>query len=289
MTSVGGGPLLVASDGADLWVSNNGGGTVSRVRASDGMKLGDWTGAADARGVLVAMGEIFLTGELVFGSPGRLYEIDPTQPPGSVTLLSASLGVSPEGLAFDGQRIWTANFGTGVAGSGSVSIITPNPVSITTVTTGFGACRGIVYDGENMWVTDYLNHQLMKLDSSGGVLLSVNVPAGPQFPAFDGTNIWVPNHNANSVSVVRATGGAAGTVLATLTGNGLDAPTQVAFDGERMMVTNGNGNMVSLWKASDMTPIGTYSTGGITSPFGVCSDGLNFWITLRSNDKLARF
>lgn len=55
------------------------------------------------------------------------------------------------------------------------------------------------------------------------------------------------------------------------------------------MVTNGLGNSVSLWNASDLTPIGTYSTGANPGPFGVCSDRLNFWITFPDAGKLARF
>lgn len=140
-----------------------------------------------------------------------------------------------------------------------------------------------------MWVIDYVDHQLMKMDSSGFPLSSVSVGAGASYPAFDGINIWVPNLNSNSVSVVRATGGLAGTVLATLTGNGLAGPTQAAFDGERILITNGGADSVSLWKASDLFAIGTCSTGTLTSPFGVCSDGLNFWITLFGPGYLARF
>jgi hypothetical protein len=77
-------------------------------------------------------------------------------------------------------------------------------------------------------------------------------------------------------------------VLATLTGNGLNAPWQAAFDGQRILVTNPTGNSVSLWKAADLTPIGSISTGAGTNPFGVCSDGINFWITLQGPNQLAR-
>jgi hypothetical protein len=55
LTTVGSVPELLKSDGADIWVANGGGGTVSRVRASDGRVLETWTGATDAQGVLVAM------------------------------------------------------------------------------------------------------------------------------------------------------------------------------------------------------------------------------------------
>jgi DNA-binding beta-propeller fold protein YncE len=283
LTTVGDAPQLVKSDGADLWVANFQSDTVSRVRASDGKLLETWSGANNAFGVLCAMGKVFITGKV---SPGSLYQIDPTQPAGAVTTLSSGLGDSPQGIAYDGQRIWTANAG------GSVSIITLNPTSVTNVTTGFASPQGIIYDGANIWVTDNIPgsvDKLRKLDSSGAILLSVDVGDTPFFPAFDGTNIWVPNFSSGTVSVVRATGGLAGTVLATLTGNGLNSPLQSAFDGERILVTNFSGNSVSLWKASDLTPIGTFSTGAMTIPFGACSDGLNFWVTLQGTDKLARF
>jgi DNA-binding beta-propeller fold protein YncE len=278
LTTVGTDPKYVKSDGADLWVANETSGTVSRVRASDGRLLETWTGATNAFGVLVAMGKVFVTG---FESLGKLYQIDPTQPACDVTTVPISLGSVPHGIAFDGQRIWTANAGH------TVSIITLNPPSVTTVG-GFEQPTGIIYDGANIWVTDYGDTDdpggfIMKLDSNGAVIQSVMVGGKPIGLGFDGTNLWVPNDN--SVSVIRASTGA---VIATLSGNGLNGPGQAAFDGERILVTNGSGNSVSLWKATDLTPIGSFSTGAGTNPNGACSDGLNFWITLGGTGQLAR-
>jgi hypothetical protein len=289
LTTVGIAAFYVKSDGADLWVVNIGSNSVSRVRASDGKLLETWTGAANAGGVLCAMGKVFVVAGT---NPGILYQIDPTQPAGAVTTVTSTLGNSPFVLAYDGQRIWTANYGSSAPNTGSVSIVTLNPLSVTTVTTGFNRPFGILYDGANIWVTDDVAGsvgKLHKLDASGAILQSVDVGNSPSYPAFDGTNIWVPNFNSNTVSVVRATGGLSGTVIATLSGNGLFNPFQAAFDGERLLVTNNIGHSVSLWKASDLTPIGTFPTGSNTRPAGACSDGLNFWITLSGTDKLARF
>jgi hypothetical protein len=69
----------------------------------------------------------------------------------------------------------------------------------------------------------------------------------------------------------------------------LDGPSAAAFDGQRILVTNSAGNSVSLWKAADLTPLGSFPTGASTLPFGATSDGLNFWITLRTPNRLARF
>jgi hypothetical protein len=278
LTQVGTFPELVESDGADLWVANNMSFTVSRVRASDGKQLDTWTDAIAAFGVLSAKGLIFVTGQT---GPGNLYQIDPAQPAGAVTALPISLGTAPRGIAFDGARVWTAN------SSGSVSIVTLNPLSVTTVMTGFVSPQGILYDGANMWVTDTgtVPGKLFKLDSNGAIVQTVIVGNSTGFPVFDGTNIWVPNFSSDSMTVVRAS---TGTVLATLTGNGLSGPSTAAFDGERILVTT-FFNSVSLWKAADLTPLGSISTGSATTPFGACSDGLNFWITLQGADKLARF
>jgi DNA-binding beta-propeller fold protein YncE len=279
LTTVGSAPQLVESDGTDLWVANFGSNTVSRVRASDGKLLGTWTGADSAFGVLPANGMMFITGN-TSGPGGSLYRIDPTQVAGPVTTLTSALGSFTRGIAFDGARVWTANAG------GSVSIVTLNPLSITTLTTGFTQPVGILYDGANMWVTDQATGRLFKLDSNGTIIQTVTVGTTPQFPVFDGANIWVPNSDSHTVTVVRALTGA---ILATLTGNGLGSATTAAFDGERILVTNSSGQSVSLWKAADLSPLGSPSIGSNAPQIGACSDGLNFWITLLNISKLARF
>jgi hypothetical protein len=285
LTNVGDNPQLVEFDGTDLWVAHYLSGNVMRIRPSDGKVLDTWTGATGATGIVCAMGRIFVTGQT---NPGSLYMIDPSQPAGAVTTLTSALGDYSASIAFDGSRIWTANT------SGSVSIVSLNPTAVTTVSTGFVQAWGILYDGSNIWVTDAGPDTLLKLDKSGNIVQTILVGASPAAPVFDGTNIWVPNFDSNSVTVVRVkdAGGnplASAFVLATLTGNGLGQPLVAAFDGERILVTNVAGNSVSLWKAADLTSLGTFATGAGTVPVGACSDGLNFWITLNNTDKLARF
>ena len=157
---------------------------------------------------------------------------------------------------------------------------------------------GVLYDGANIWVTDLGDDTIKKLNSDGSIAQTINVGSNPHHPIFDGTNIWAPNRTTNSLTVVRvkdAVGNplAAAFVLATLTGNGLDQPVVAAFDGERILITNNstfnNAGSVSLWKAADLTPLDSQSTGGFTEPFGACSDGLNFWIVLNGGNFLARF
>jgi YVTN family beta-propeller protein len=274
-------PSFVQSDGSDVWVANGAGSEVFRVRGSDGALLQTWTGADQSQGVLVAMGRIFVAGQV---APGALYRINPTQAPGVVTTVASNLGDGSKGIAFDGGRIWTANYG------GSVSIVTPTvslPWTVTTVSTGFDATMtGAFFDGANVWVTEPGTGTLLKLDPAAAILQTVTVGSSPRYPIFDGTNIWVPNTGSNSVSVVRASTGA---VLATLTGNGLNQPWGSAFDGQRVLVTNFNAASVSLFKAADLSPLGSFQVGlNLSQPVSACSDGVNFWIAMQ-NGPLARF
>jgi DNA-binding beta-propeller fold protein YncE len=284
LTDVGSSPQLVEFDGTDLWVANATGASVMRVRPGDGKLLETWTGATSAVSIVTAIGKVFVTGAT---SPGALYMIDPMQPAGAVTTLTSALGNNPLGIAFDGSRLWTAN-------EGSVSIVSLNPTVVTTVSTGFGSLRGILFDGSHIWVTDNTASAVHKLNSDGSIAQTLSVGNGPRHPVFDGTNIWVPNRLSNSLTVVRAKDAvgnplASAFVLATLSGNGLNEPLTAAFDGEFVLVTNINVHMVSLWKAADLTPLGTFATGAGTNPLGACSDGLNFWITMNGTNKLARF
>ena len=210
LTTVGTFPKGMRFDGADIWVANGSGDTISRVRASDGMLLQTWTGANEAWGVLAARGLIIAVGAT---NPGSLYSLDPRLAPGIVTIVASNLGGASDGIAFDGGRVWTANPGV----PASVSIVTPGasiPWSVTTVTAGFSSPAAPVFDGSNIWVTDKSAGTLLKLDSAAAVLQTVTVGSTPFYPAFDGTNIWVPNFGSSSVTVVRASNGA---VLQTLT------------------------------------------------------------------------
>jgi len=279
ITTVGANPNFVESDGSDLWVCNFNSDSVSRVRGSDGTLLATWTGAAEASGVVVVNGRIVVGG----GTTGKLYGIDPTQAAGAVATVATNVDGIIFGLAFDGARVWTAN-------STSVSKVTvgaTTPWTVTTVSTGFLGPKGVLVDGLDVWVTDSLAGTLLRIDETGAILQTVTVGAGPSYPVFDGQNIWVPNNVGNSISVVRAS---TGVVLQTLTGNNMNGPWVAAFDGQRVLVTNhGGNNSVSLWKAADLTIAGAFPTGGGTDPYGACSDGVNFWITLNTVGKLARF
>ena len=100
-------------------------------------------------------------------------------------------------MAFDGARIWTANF------DGSVSIVTPAsspPWPVTTITSGFSQPTGILFDGSNVWVTDQGAGTLLRLDAAGAILQTIPVVPSPDFRVFDGANICFPASGASASS-----------------------------------------------------------------------------------------
>ena len=269
-------PTEVACDGRDVWVSGPTEGKIWRVRGSDGRILDTWTGALQPLGLTAVNGQVVAVGATI---PGFLFRIEASKPAGAVTTVATNVGQHPNDIVSDGSRFWTSN------DDGTFSIVTPQPTipwTVTTVTTGESRLYGALYDGANIWVRGI--GVLLKLDSGGTVLQTVTVGSGKAFPVSDGTNIWSPDDNSNSLTVVRASSGA---VVATLTGNGLDGSNVAAFDGERVLVTNGTGPGVSLWRASDLSPLGSVPTGG--SPAGACSDGFQFWIATVNGNSLLRF
>jgi hypothetical protein len=282
--AIGGAPVFCAADGEDIWVSTQ--FNVLQVQANTGTVLGTWTGATGSQGVLVAAGKVFVAGD---SSPGTLYLIDPTQSPSAITTAASNLGDDARGIAFDGTNIWTTS------DFGSVSIITPAaatpypPGNVTTVTTGFTAPYGILYDGMHIWVTDGGAGTLLKLDAMGNILQTVTVGSSPEFPIFDGTNIWVPNFGSDSITVVQAS---SGNVVATIThdtDNQLSEPFAASFDGERVLVTNFSGGSVTVFKAADLSFVANVSTGASTNPRSACSDAVNFWVPIVNKGSLLRF
>jgi DNA-binding beta-propeller fold protein YncE len=284
-----GGTADVVFDGEDLWTANNQSGTVSRVHASDGRLMQTWTGALVANAVIAAVGRIFVAGSTGNSTPGKILVINPeATTAGPVSVGFPDLGVNPRQITFDGSNLWTANSGNFTSG-GSITRVAVATGIGSTFSLGFVAPSDVLWDGANLWVCD---GALKRVDASiGSVLESIEIGAGSYRLLFDGTNLWVTNFDSDSVSVVRAVGNLRGTVLATLTGNGLNRPSGMAFDGERVLVCNsgafGPDASVSLFKAADFAPLGSLSVSN--QPEAACHDGVNFWVARYNLSDLVRF
>jgi len=203
LTTVGTNPGGVQSDGADLWVANFGGPSVSRVRASSGQVLQTYTanltGPVDT---LIARGKVYVLGST------KLCEIDPSLPPSATNpSLVASGLVSPSGsvaayLAFDGASIWVTD-----SGDNSLKKLDAHGSVILTVPLGAAGLGQPVFDGTNIWVPAQGGNKLVVVRAATGAILTTLSGNGLNAPfaaAFDGERILVTNASGNSVSLWKA-------------------------------------------------------------------------------------
>jgi hypothetical protein len=284
-------PRFLACDGLTVWVSNTDGNTVSRVDIRTQSLICTLTGIPTPQQMVVVSGLIYVVS---FQSPGKIYRAQINFTANfTMNEFAVNLGSNPQGITCDGQNLWTANRGTG-PGTGSLSRVNLSQTTVTTFTAGFNQPGGILFDGVNLWVTDTGDNSLKRVDTtSGAVLQTIPLSGVVQHPVCDGTNLWIPCTGPDQVVVVRAMGGLRGTVLAQLTGNGLNGPSQAAFDGERICVANISNQSVSLWKASDLSPIATVNittTSGFTTR-SICSDGTTFFVGVQggASSQIYRF
>jgi hypothetical protein len=271
------------ADGERIWVGN--GPVVNSIEATTGevQALVEGIPTSNLAGIVVASGMIYavdaFTSHVVSIVPKWASPFWSGLSPGVVPY-------HPNNLTFDGDNIWTANYDDGTIAIISISAGLPNIPG--TVVGGFAHPIDVLFDGQQVWMTDYGLNTLNRLNSDGSIAQSVSVGVSPGYMAFDGANIWVPNHDGNSITVVQASTGA---VVATISSDGanrLSTPLQAAFDGERILVTNPGNDSVTLFRAKDLSLINNVPLATGSAPFGACSDGINFWVTLRGAKQLLR-
>ena len=260
--TAGTGPRGLAFDGANIWVTNQSGNNVTKLRASDGANLGTFAVGTGPTGIAFDGANMWVMNS---GSS-------------NLTKLRASDGAilgtfstsSGFDVVFDGVNIWAASYNGGVLGKFRVS----DGANLGYFPVG-NFPRAIVFDGVNIWVAG--SSLLRALRASDGVLVIGTLPIGasPLAIAFDGANIWVVNSSPNSVTKFRASDGSnQGTFTVG------SSPSGIAFDGTNIWVTNTNGNSVTKLRASDGSNLGTFVANG---PQGIAFDGTNMWVTGTSN------
>lgn len=259
-------PHGVAFDGANIWVTNRNGDTVTKLRASDGANLGTFPVGNFPFGACFDGANIWVA-NLGDSTVTKLQASD------GAVLDTFFTGGSPLALAFDGSNIWAVNL------SGSVTKIRASDCAdLGTFPVG-NSPQGITFDGTHIWVANTNSDNVEKIRASDGASLgTVPMAGGPTALAFDGINIWVARKDDNSVTKLRASDGA---ILGTFPVSG--QPSDLAFDGANIWVTDTN---VTKLRASDGANLGTISIG--TGTLGVAFDGSNIWVALTSEDHVRR-
>jgi transglutaminase-like putative cysteine protease/glutamine cyclotransferase len=118
--------------------------------------------------------------------------------PGDVLSKHQAPGRFCTGLAFDGERLWTADYHTDSLyqidpGNGAVQATLPSP--------GFWP-TGLAWDGEALWNADRKQSKLFKIDpKTGTILRTLDAPgASPSGLTWDGNTLWVCDDRSNMIS-----------------------------------------------------------------------------------------
>lgn len=177
------------------------------------------------------------------------------------------------GVAFDGAHIWAA-----CGAANELMEYNASDNTLVRTVTGVVAPRGLLYDGANVWASNYGSPgTVTKVQSSTGTVLGTfAVGPNPVGLTFDGQYVWVANSlNYGGVSKVLATTGAVTNYALPTCGS----PYGMAFDGTNIWVSCTNTNNVLK-----LSPTGSVlnTVTAASTPLGVAYDGNYIWVASSS-------
>jgi Cytochrome oxidase complex assembly protein 1 len=266
--SVGKGPRDMVFDGANIWVANILGDSVTKLSASNGAVVGTYPVATHPRYLAFDGTNIWISND------NRVTKLLASNGEG---VGSYDVGSRPRGLAFDGTNIWV------VGSNNSVNKLSAGGEVVASCTVGSDP-SAVAFDGSNIWVVNHGSNTVTKLLASSGVVLGTyGVGSGPDGLAFDGKNIWVANALSDNLTKLLAS---SGTEVGTYDA-GKGHPWGLASDGKNVWVANYQGNAVStVTQLSALTGdiVTTYPAG--RGPGFVTVDGSNIWVSNLLSDNV---
>ncbi len=179
-------PYGVAYDGKNIWVSNNGSNTVTKIQASTGTVLATVSVGSHPRGVVFDGINIWVAN---YGSD-TVSVINPTT---NTVIKSCGTGSGPyvPAVLANTETIWIPN-----RNSNTITVLATNSDTCS----GFsvqtdGEPQFVASDGIHMWVSCYSAGRVQEFSSNGTLLMTVNPTAsgqvgGPTGIAWVGAYLW---------------------------------------------------------------------------------------------------
>jgi hypothetical protein len=273
--AVGAIPANINFDGANLWISNAGDGTITKLRPSDGAVLGTFQ-VGPAPGKSIRMGDSVWIAD---SQANTLWRIDANT---GALIQTYPVRRPPVGMVSDGTNLWVSYNSEWAVGE--IDPNTGQELAIVDVPDAFD----MVFDGANVWVANkQASGKLTKIRASDASIQQV-VDLGESFPwsmTFDGANIWVNCTGTTALAKVRVSDGAVvGAFSEDFYGFG------AAFDGQNVWVPNQTA--VLKFRASDGALRGSFPGslnfhGNYMS--GAAFDGTDVWITSLTNNTVTRY
>lgn len=209
------------------------------------------------------------------------------------------VGNSPSAIAFDGESIWVANRASDnltkfrLDGSGRRNMVFEEIINNKTVVLDIiGRPTGLAFDGENMWVVNQADGNVVRIsvDSedpidenpvTANIQAGIDVGGNPTAIAFDGENMWVTHSGTRNVTVIRASDGE---IVDVITAG--DGRASIVFDGNSMWLTNEDEAEVVKVRASDRKILGTFDVR--QRPTAMTFDGSNIWVVNKDSKSVTK-
>lgn len=171
-------PADLLSDGLSVWATDNNGGVVRKIRASDGLLLGTFSAGPDPRGMAFDGVNVWVAS--FDGTVRKLRGSD------GVLLGTSTVANGSTDLVYDGSSIWVSSFSSDTV----TRLRASDGAVIGTFATGDGP-GSLVFDGYHVWVSNLLSNTIVKLRAGdGAVMATQSFSPGADALAFDGVSIW---------------------------------------------------------------------------------------------------
>jgi len=173
------------------------------------------------------------------GDEGSSCHPNPKDP---AIVATINVGANPQGVAFDGERIWVAN-----QDSDTVTVIETSDSSVlATVSVGDTPTK-LIFDGQSMWVLNTADETVTKIDASTrSIVGTYSVGSSPADLSFDGSAIWIANSGDDNVTLLRHTDGS---LVETIALSG--SPHFLQGDGEGTWVALKNDSLPDMFLYRD--------------------------------------
>jgi hypothetical protein len=264
---VGKSPIGVAFDGANIWVSNQYGQSLTKLRANDGENLGTFAVGSGPTGVAFDGANVW-TANSFDGTVTKLRASD------GKNLGTFSVGQAPLYVAFDGQDIWVTN-----SQGPSITKLRASDGKALGTFQDTGSPQGVIFDGTYVWVSN-LNASVTRFKLDGKPAGTFKVGLSPLYMAFDGADIWVGNAGDDTVTKLQATDGKN---LGTFKAVGVNG---IAFDGANIWAA-GDPYLYELGPSDGNLMYFTRDPQG--GGAGIAFDGANIWVAAYSVNKVSKF
>jgi YVTN family beta-propeller protein len=268
--TVGGDPRDMIFDGTDLWVSNYGDGTVSRVSRTSGAVLATIAVGTKPYGIAYGSGSVWVAN----------YGDDTVDRITAGTVVATiAVGDGPLGLVHDGTDVWVSNHL-----AGTVKRISPASNTVTaTITVGNKPCfLHVRQSNGTIRVANYASNTVGVIDpATNTVVANIDVSSGPFGLADDKDGfMWVACYSS---SVVQKVNPDTNMVVGTVALGSNCGPTDCASDGVSMWVSEAQTRQLTRINV-DLNSVSGHSNVS-SYPRSIVFEGHYLWTPLNTNSR----